>query len=343
MPPVPARRGPIMTDVARLAGVSHQTVSRVLNDHPNVKATTRDRVLTAIDALAYRRNFSARALVTRRTQTLGVVALDTTLYGPTSTLFGVERAARDAGYFVSIVSLRTISRHAVREAIDYLARQSVDGLVVIAPQRPAAEGLVDLHLDVPVVAVEGGSAPDLPVVCVDQEAGAAVTTRHLLDLGHSTVWHVAGPPDWLEAEGRVHGWRSTLEAAGAAVPDLLRGNWSPLSGYEAGQVLARRHDVTAVFVANDQMALGVLRALREAGVDVPGDISVAGFDDVPEAAFFAPPLTTVRQDFAEVGRRSIEVLVGQLDAAGGGDLERPRIVVPAELIVRSSTASPESR
>jgi DNA-binding LacI/PurR family transcriptional regulator len=332
-----------MTDVARLAGVSHQTVSRVLNDHPHVRPATRDRVLTAIDALDYRRNSSARALVTRRSQTLGIVALDTTLYGPTSTLFGIERAARDAGYFVSIISLRTITRQAVHEAVDFLIRQSVDGLVVIAPLRSAVEGLADLPLDVPVVAVEGGSAPDLPVVCVDQVAGAEAATRHLLDLGHTTVWHVAGPADWLEAEARVHGWRSTLEAAGAEIPDPLAGDWSPRSGYEAGRMLVRRGDVSAVFVANDQMALGVLRALREAGVDVPADVSVAGFDDVPEAAYFAPPLTTVRQDFASVGRHSIEVLLDQLDGTGGKGRVPPRIVVPAELVVRSSTMSVGSR
>jgi DNA-binding LacI/PurR family transcriptional regulator len=330
------QRSPAMTDVARVAGVSHQTVSRVLNGHPNVRESTRERVLAAIDQLAYRRNHAARALVTRRTETLGVVAFDTTLYGPASTLFGVEQAAREAGYFLSIVSLKAITRSTVDDALSYLAGQSVDGLIVIAPQRAAVEALAAVPAQMPVVAVEGGRAPDQPVVCVDQAEGAAAVTRHLLDLGHETVWHVSGPLDWLEAEGRLQAWRSTLERAGAEPPEPLHGDWSPRSGYEAGQQLAGRDDVTAVFVANDQMALGLLRAFREAGVDVPGRVSVAGFDDIPEAEFFSPPLTTVRQDFAEVGRRSISVLLDQI--AGRGTT--PRVVVPATLVVRASTAPP---
>lgn len=337
MPSKQARRAPVMTDVARRAGVSHQTVSRVLNGHPNVKESTRARVLAAIDELAYRRNSSARALVTRRTQILGVVAFDTTLYGPASTLFGIEQAAREAGYFISIVSLKTITPTTVDDAVGYLSDQSVDGMVVIAPQRQAVEALASVPGDVPVVAVEGGQAPDLPIVCVDQAEGATAVTRHLLSLGHRTVWHVAGPLDWLEAEARLEAWRATLEDAGAAVPEPLYGDWSPRSGYEAGLRLAGRDDVTAVFVANDQMALGLLRAFREAGIDVPGQVSVAGFDDVPEAEFFPPPLTTVRQDFAEVGRRSISVL---LDEIGGGRAEPPRVVVPTTLVVRASTAAP---
>ena len=331
------RRNPAMTDVARVAGVSHQTVSRVLNGHPNVRESTRERVLKAIDQLAYRRNHAARALVTRRTETLGVVAFDTTLYGPASTLFGVEQAAREAGYFLSIVSLKAITRHTVDDALSYLTGQSVDGLIVIAPQRQAVEALAAVPPDMPVVAVEGGRAPDQPVVCVDQAEGAATVTRHLLELGHETVWHVSGPLDWLEAEGRLDAWHSTLKHAGANVPDPLHGDWSPRSGYEAGQQLAGRDDVSAVFVANDQMALGLLRAFREAGVDVPGRVSVAGFDDIPEAEFFSPPLTTVRQDFAEVGRRSISLL---LDQIGGRDVESRRVVVPATLVVRASTAKP---
>jgi DNA-binding LacI/PurR family transcriptional regulator len=341
-PTAPARsRPPVMADVARRAGVSHQTVSRVLNDHPNVRDDTRTRVLQAIVELNYRRNSSARALVTRRTQTLGVVAFDTTLYGPASTLYGIEQAAREAGYFISIVSLKSITETSVADALGYLADQSVDGLIVIAPQRTAVDALAALPGDLPTVAVEGGQAPNLPVVCVDQAAGATAITRHLLDLGHDTVWHVAGPLDWLEAEGRLAAWRTTLEQAGARVPDPLHGDWSPRSGHEAGQRLAELkasgEDVTAVFVANDQMALGLLRAFREAGLDVPGEVSVAGFDDIPEAEYFTPPLTTVRQDFGAVGRNSIGVL---LEVIEKGQRGQPRVVVPASLVVRASTTAP---
>ncbi|MEV4223885.1 LacI family DNA-binding transcriptional regulator [Nonomuraea sp. NPDC049725] len=323
-----------MADVAREAGVSHQTVSRVLNEHPNVRGETRTRVLEAIDKLGYRRNLVARALVTRHSRTLGVVSFDTTLYGPASTVYGIEQAARAAGYFVSIVSLKSIDRSGVRDALDYLADQGVDGIVVVAPQRSAAQALADLPLDIPAVAVEGGEAGDVPVVCVDQVEGGRLATEHLLSLGHETVWHVSGPSDWLEAEGRVAGWRAALKAAGRETPEPLAGDWSPRSGYEAGRRLAAMRDVSAVFVANDQMALGVLRAFTEQGVRVPGQVSVVGFDDIPESEFFSPPLTTVRQDFGAVGRHSIGMLLRQIE--GGGEHER--LVVPPAFVRRASTA-----
>jgi DNA-binding LacI/PurR family transcriptional regulator len=328
-----------MADVAKAAGVSHQTVSRVLNEHPNVREETRVRVLEAIDRLGYRRNMVARALVTRHSRTLGVVSFDTTLYGPASMVYGIEQAARNAGYFVSIVSLRTIDRAGVAEAIDYLSDQGVDGIVVVAPQRSAASALEDLPHGTPVVAVEGGHDGGVSVVCVDQAEGARIATAHLLELGHETVWHVRGPSDWLEAEGRVEGWRRALTAAGREVPDLLRGDWSPRSGYAAGKRLAAMSgEVSAVFVANDQMALGVLRAFAEAGVRVPDQISIIGFDDIPESEFFSPPLTTVRQDFGAVGRHSIDVLLRQL--AAPGVLRHERLVVPPQFVIRASSAPP---
>ncbi|PSL05245.1 LacI family transcriptional regulator [Haloactinopolyspora alba] len=334
-----AARSPVMADVAELAGVSHQTVSRVLNDHPNVRPATRERVLDAIGQLGYRRNLSARALVTRRTNTLGVVAFDTTLYGPASTLFSIEHAAREAGYFISIVSLKTITRSSVGEALSYLVEQSVDGIIAIAPQRTAAEAVAELPSGLPIVAVEGGEAGTTPVVAVDQSAGAAQATRHLLELGHTTVQHVAGPAEWLEAEGRLRGWRDTIEDAGAPVPEIIRGDWSPRSGYAAGRaVLARRHRPDAIFVANDQMTLGLMRALAEAGLRVPDDVSLVGFDDVPEAEFFSPPLTTVRQDFAEVGRASIRMLLDLVEHGSQRAPDEARHVVEPELIRRASTA-----
>ncbi|MGJ6967768.1 LacI family DNA-binding transcriptional regulator [Streptosporangium sp. G11] len=331
-----------MADVAKVAGVSHQTVSRVLNDHPSVSAETRIQVLRAIDLLGYRRNLVARALVTRNSRRLGVVSFDTTLYGPASTVYGIEQAARDAGYFISIVSLRTIDRAGVLDAIDYLTEQGVNGIVVVAPQRLAAEALGDMPAGMPAVAVEGGQAGGVSVVSVDQVQGAVLATRHLLDLGHETVWHVSGPADWLEAEGRVQGWREALTTTGRPAPELLAGDWSPRSGYRAGQRLATMTgEVTAVFVANDQMALGVLRAFMEQGVRVPGQINVVGFDDIPESEFFSPPLTTIRQDFGAVGRRSIDVLVRQIETEG--PYVRERHVVSPRLILRASTSTCASR
>jgi len=331
------RRAAVMADVGRLAGVSHQTVSRVINGSPNVRAETRERVMEAMRELDYRPNSVARALVTGHSRTLGVVSFDTTLYGPASTLLGIERAAHEAGYFIIVASLTALTRDSMTEAIERLRVHGVEGILVIAPYDDGVHALVDLPPHVPLVAVEAGPAQEIPVAVVDQYLGAQMATAHLLELGHETVWHVGGPADFLEARERVRGWREALAQAGAPVHDPLLGDWGAGSGYALGRRLSDRTDLTALFVANDQMALGVLRALHEAGRRVPDDVSVVGFDDVPEAPYFTPPLTTVRQDFDEMGRRGVRLLLGAIGATEAPAGEGP--VVP-ELIVRASTAAP---
>ncbi|GAB3921071.1 LacI family DNA-binding transcriptional regulator [Kribbella albertanoniae] len=322
-----------LTDVADLAGVSHMTVSRVVNKTGPVSAATRARVLAAVEKLSYRPNSAARALVTGKTGILGVVTLDSTLYGPASTLYGIEHAAREAGYSVTITSVGTPNTVAIAEAIETLRRQAVEGIVVIAPHAAASKSLEVVPHDIPLVAVGGGQQAPVPMIAVDQSDGARRATEHLLALGHKTVWHVAGPVDWLEAQDREAAWRQTLKRHRVRAPRIIRGDWSSRSGYAAGQVLAREKDLTAVFVANDQMALGLLRAFTEAGIGVPKDVHVVGFDDVPEAAYFSPPLTTVRQDFIEVGRRTFRQLAEQI----AGREPAARDLVAAELIVREST------
>jgi DNA-binding LacI/PurR family transcriptional regulator len=331
----PRRQPSVMADVARLAGVSHQTVSRVLHNSPRVRSETRDRVLAAMAELDYRPNTVARALVTGRTMTLGVVSFDTTLYGPASTLLGVERAAHDAGYFVSIVSVRSPDADSVRGACERLRLQGVDGIVVIAPQDSVAGALRELPAGLPVVAAEAAPDAAVPVVGVDQIAGAASATLHLLERGHRAILHIAGPLDWPEARQRLAGWRSTLVGAGAEPRPHLAGDWSARSGYELGRRIVEDPSVTAVFVANDQMALGLLRRLHEAGRAVPHDVSVVGFDDIPEAAYFTPPLTTVHQDFAEVGLRSVRLLLRALEGEPSAPVSE---TVAPRLVRRASTA-----
>ena len=327
---------PVMGDVARLAGVSHMTVSRVLNQPESVRPETRDRVRLAIEQLGYRRNSAARSLVTRRSQTFGVVCFDTTLYGPASTLNGIENAAEDAGYSVSVASLRRSTPEAAAQAVQRLVDQSVDGLVLIVPETSAAASFFRaLPTDLPVVAVES-ALPQITSVAVDQVTGARLLTDYLLSLGHETVHHVRGPSDWSEANGRVEGWHSALEERGRVVPRSLAGDWSARSGYLAGQRLAKAPRVTAVFAANDSMALGVLRAFHEEGVRVPEDVSVVGFDDIPEAAYMTPPLTTVQQPFREVGRSSIQALLAEIEGGAGG----VSTVIAPHLIVRDSAGAP---
>ncbi len=337
--PAARPRAAVMEDVATLAGVSAMTVSRVLNTPEKVRPQTRTRVLAAMRELDYRPNPAARVLVTGRSRVLGVVSFDTTLYGPASTLYGIERAARRAEHTVSIASLGSLTRRSIQDAVERLRSQSVGGIVVIAPHRSAAEGLRGLPPDFPAVVVGAADELQVPVAAVDHRAGAVRVTRHLLSLGHETVWHMAGPGDWIDASERVAGWRSVLQAEGRPVPDPLTGDWSARSGYEQGRLLAADPQVTAVFAANDPMALGLLRALREAGRRVPEEVSVAGFDDVPEAPYFAPPLTSVRQPFGEVGRHAFQLLMDRIGGARGA----PRRTVEPELVVRESTAAVRDR
>ncbi len=312
------------------------TVSRVINDAGSVTSETRAKVLAAIRELDYHPNYAARTLVTGRSKTLGVVALDSTLYGPASMLYGIENAARESEYAISIVSLRVQNRTSIGEAIERLRGQGVEGIIVIAPHVAAVRALQYIPKNVPLIAAQGGLDGPVRGVAVDQYAGARLAVEHLLELGHATVRHVAGPIGWFEGRERERGWRETLEQAGARITEVMNGDWSPRSGYELGRELVNDPDLTALFVANDQMALGVLRAFAEAGVRVPDDVSLVGFDDTPESAYFNPPLTTVRQDFIELGRRTVTLLLGHIDGSGS---EMVPGVTP-ELIVRQSAAPP---
>jgi DNA-binding LacI/PurR family transcriptional regulator len=332
-------REPAMVDVARLAGVSHQTVSRVLNNHPNVRVETARRVRAAIAELGYRPNRAARALVTGRSQLLGLVALNTTLYGPASLLTAFEQAAGSAGFAVSVGSVGSLDRQSVSAVVERHLDQRVAGIVVIAPVASAAEAVAGLSADVPLVTVDGDAARPVANVTVDQKMGACLATRHLLEAGHRTVWHVSGPADWFDSAGRVAGWEATLREAGAEVPPVLPADWSAAAGYRVGQTLARIPEVTAVFAANDHLALGLLRALHERGLRVPDDLSVVGFDDVPEAGFFIPPLTTVRPDFHAVAERALGVLLSQIEA--GGPSTEQHTLAPA-LVQRSSVGPPRA-
>ena len=330
-------RSPVMADVARLAGVSHQTVSRVLNDHPHVSPEARERVQHAIAQLGYRPNRAARALVTRESMSLGVVTVDTTHYGPASTLFGIEGAARAAGYFVTLATLRTVNARTMREALDYLIAAAVDGIAVIAPVDSAVHAVHGLTSNVPLVMVEVSGPEEIPSVMVDQVLGARLAVRHLVGLGHRNIVHVSGPPRWSEAAARVRGWREELGAAGLSARPVIEGDWSARSGYDAAAAVLAT-DATAVFAGNDQMALGLMKAVHERGLSVPADLSVVGFDDLPDAPFFIPGLTTVRQDFEAVGQRCMETLLALM--RGEGKIA-PAPLTP-ELIVRESAAAPRS-
>lgn len=342
MPPSrrdPSRSVPTMEDVARVAGVSHQTVSRVLNDHPNVRPDTKERVAAAIDELGYRRNAAARSLVTRSSRVIGVIITELEQYGPASTLLGLQEAAFRNGYFVSVAGLREMTRTAMVESVNHLLNQAPDGIVVVAPVQAGVDLFRTLELKIPLEIVASGLAPE-----GSQEHAARMAVAHLADLGHRSIAHLAGPAQWMDAQRRAAGWRDELEERGLAADTPAAGDWGAESGYRIGLDFdATAH--TAVFVANDQMALGFMRALHERGISVPGDISVVGFDDQPEAAYFLPPLTTIRQDYRRMGSYCIDLLLEEINAGGTPEKRTSGghgIPLP-ELVIRASTAPPRPR
>ncbi|HET9871934.1 MAG TPA: LacI family DNA-binding transcriptional regulator [Propionibacteriaceae bacterium] len=323
-------------DVARLAGVSHQTVSRVINGHPSLRPETRDRVLAVIDQLQYRPNRVARALGSSKSGTIGVLVAQRSQYGPSAAIQGIERAASEAGYLVNITNLTANTPDAIREALELQIDHMVDGIVIIAPQARTLNQIDQMALDVPYVMLHSRSKNDPHEMFVDQLAGARAATRHLLDLGHRDIYHLAGPQEWIEAEARMQGFLQELSDCDMPATPPILGDWTADFGYHAGTELAKIRDFTAVFSSNDQMALGLLHAFRDAGIDVPGDVSVVGFDDMPEARHFAPPLTTVRQDFEELGHQCVSRLLSMYSAAPIGS---PVPLAP-RLVIRSSTAPP---
>jgi DNA-binding LacI/PurR family transcriptional regulator len=325
--------------VALAAGVSQKTVSRVFNDEQYVSADVRRRVLAAAEEIGYRPNNAARALASGRTRSIGVVTLGTALYGPASLLIGIERAVQHAGYALRVVSTLGGDPSGVAGAVESLLEQGVDGIVI---SEPIDEGSLALQVAVPVLvfgAPPSFTAPRLLTAGVVSEELARAATDHLLDLGHETVHHIAGPRRWYAARDRIEGWRTALRARGAAEPPIIDGDWSAWSGYAAARDLP--DDVTAVFAANDDMAIGLIRALLEAGKRVPEDVSVVGFDDTPISAYVTPPLTTVRQPFDAVARDGLRLFLHAIEHPRAGDLDPE--APPIDLVVRASTAPPRFR
>jgi DNA-binding LacI/PurR family transcriptional regulator len=253
-------------------------------------------------------------------------------YGPAAAIQGIESAAQEVGYVVSTTNLVNSTPEAIREALAQQLEQMVDGIVIIAPQTPVLDELNELELTIPYVLLHSRSPHDPHELFVDQLAGTKAAIRHLLELNHRKISHLAGPQEWMEAQARLHGFETELREAGVRPPDPVFGDWTAESGYQRGHELLMREQVTAVFAANDQMALGLMHALHDVGLDVPRDVSVVGFDDIPEAAHFYPPLTTVRQDFNELGRQCVARLINPSIQSVG-----TAAALPPTLVVRKTT------
>lgn len=334
-----AYRAPVLADVAKMAGVSVPTVSRVLTGSKFVATDLNERVMRAVRELGYRPNSAARAMRSGKRSQLAVLSGGTSNYGYVKTIEGVETAARRAGMSLVIRVIKSADEADVAAAIDTVLSQPVAGLIVLEFDRAGRAALRALPTGVPVVATGGGSrrSGSVPYALIDERSGGREATEYLLGVGHRTVHHIAGPTMGKHS-GRTEGWRAALTAAGAEVPAVMPATWEPISGYRWGEKIASRDDVTAVFCGNDDLAFGLIRALTERGVRVPEDISVLGFDDQPHAAMWSPTLTSVQQDFVDLGERAFSLLTRVVDGEQG--LESS-VTVP-RLVIRESTAPPRA-
>ncbi len=333
-------RGPSVIDVARVSGVSAQTVSRVINGHASVRPSTRARVQQALHELGYVPNRAARALVTGRTGTIGIVSYDVTYFGPASVLHAVQGAARERGYAVHVATAADITADAIAEVVQEVARHGVDGIVVDTPQL-VAQPLIDLPPRTPpLLFVTSLGSPSKPAVGIDDVTGVRRLIGHLIELGHTRIAQISGSQGWFDADGRVLVWREVLREHGLRDDLLWRGDWTPQSGYDAAREILEATDATAIFAANDSMALGALKAAADAGRSVPSDLSIVGYDDSPESPYFMPALTSVNQNFAALGELCMETLIRLVEEGTAPD---ERILVTPSLRVRASSAPPSDR
>jgi DNA-binding LacI/PurR family transcriptional regulator len=330
-------RPAVLMDVAAEAGVSVSTVSRVLTGRVPVSDTLRARVEDAVRRLGYHPNAAAQALVSGRRSTVAVIARNTLRYGYAATLQGIEEAARAAGFVMTITVVESDVDDELHRAVDLVMSQPLAGVIVLEFDRIGVHTLQAFPAALPVVAAAGARhrSSSRPHAFLDDFAGGRAATEYLLGLGHPTVHHVAIPATRTRS-GRSWGWRTALERAGARVPPMAQADYSPLSGYNAGVALRETHGVTAILCGNDELAIGVARAYQEVGKSIPGDVSIMGFDDQPFAQMWHPSLSTVSQDFIDLGRRTFGLLEQWLETGA----RPPDSAVQPTIVVRESTAAP---
>lgn len=328
-----SEKKPNIYDVAALAGVSHQTVSRVFNNQPNIRPATKAKVEEAMAQLGYQPNPAARSLVTAKSNMIGLLVSDTGLYGPAGMLNAMERQARQAGYFAITVAVRSDSPEAWEEGIRHLAKMHVEGIATIALRSEVLQLATSIMPNVKMVAIDADDEADqVRAVGIDNFKGAHMATQHLIELGHRQILHIAGPSTSSEASSRLRGYQKAMTEAGLKT-SVVQGDWTAETGYRIGVELDLDGAApTAIFTANDHLALGLIKALSARGVSIPEDISLVGFDDIPEAPYFLPPLTTVRQDFTQLGELAIQVLLSDL----AGTKRKKMATITPQLVLRES-------
>jgi DNA-binding LacI/PurR family transcriptional regulator len=326
-------------DIAVRTGVSYQTVSRVLNGMPHVSPATRQRVQAMMEEVGFQPNMTARQLAGQRSTTVGLVTFATSFYGPAQILANCEQASKEMGLSFMFRGIVEQNTPEIRRAVNELCAHQVCGILLYLPLQIDLRDLQDVCRNVPIVAVDSNLGYKCPAIYINQELGSRIATQHLVKLGHKKIAYLQGPLFWRAAEQRFKGWLKELKAAGLKPGPVITGNWTAESGYEAAQKLVAENwgEYSALVVANDQMALGAIRAFEESGIHIPRTISVIGFDNIPEAAFFRPPLSTIKQDFATLASSSVECLMSQLNQNQAGRL---RTIRPT-LIGRESSAKPK--
>lgn len=334
----PVDRAPNQNDVARVAGVSAQTVSRVMSGQSNVRPETARKVLSAVEEMGYRVHAAAASLASGRTRILGVIVLSTNRYSTAALGVGIERVAAENNFTVTTAS---VSDHAamedILEAFDRLERQGAEGIILGVPVSLDHPGIKARTDRVPSTRNVRVSPEEDAAFAVDQTTVARLAVEHLLELGHETVWHVAGDEYWTESVQRRETWERVLHEHDIEPPPVIPADWTSESGYRAGRTIAAIPGATAVFVSSDEMAFGVIRALHEAGRRVPEDVSIVSVDDIALAAYASPALTTVRQPFEEVGAAAARRVISEIE---GTEITGTQPRVEPVLILRSSTAPP---
>ncbi len=325
-------------DVAEQSGVSYQTVSRVINNHPSVSPDTRARVERAIARLNYRPNKVAKSLVAKQSNTLAILTFGLNQFGPAQMVLNIERASKELGYDLIFSNVSAPSNEQIKHALDSLSERQVDGILAISPLPAMSyDEMTRLSGHVPIVQIDTQLGLEVPSVVVNQNYGSQIVTEHLINLGHKQIAEISGPLDWLGAQARHTQWLDTIVDAGLTPGSSVEGDWTANSGYHAAhRLLSLGVPFTALVVGNDQMALGAIYALHEYNLRVPDDVSVVGFDDIPEAAFFMPPLTTIRQDFNQLGDIGVRYLLERIQQPDAPP--RQHVIYP-KLVIRRSAAA----
>jgi len=330
-------------EVAEAAGVSMQTVSRVINNVSYVSDETRQRVEDIIERLGYRPSTLARSLSQRRSYTLGVVTFGLKYIGPSRTLNGIADKADELGYMLLMKKMDDFGAGFIDEAIDSLLSRHVDGIIWDVPEHDENQAWADeiKGIPVPIIFMSMEGKPGFSVVSLDSYLGAQMATQHLIEQGCRNIGHISGGLAWWEARLRLQGWRETLEKAGRSVTGQQweEGNYSSSSGsVAAGKLFDRYPQMDGIFVANDQMALSVMREAHRRGIRIPEQLAVVGFDNIPESAFFYPSLTTISQDPQLLGGQAVQSLVEMIEAQQDNRLVEPQsVLVPPTLVIRESS------